>query len=115
MKKNIQLMGLRNLLLVLVQDYQKRHSNEQTLNMLKCFIGCNGADHLLNGNTVVDFVNVIASASEKARTDDEMKLIIQEMLWEGNCDIEWLLTTYFSEEGKEANFSAVLETAEGQS
>jgi len=58
---------------------------------LRRFVGCDGTTHLLNCNHVVDFINVIASVAEEAEVDDEMKLIIQEMLWEGNCDIEWLL------------------------
>jgi len=99
---NLVMMGLRGLLLLIVQEYQHHPKKVSARYILGRYLNHQLSKKSIECFNMIELVNAIVAVAEEKGIESDMREAAKVMILESNHDIELLLITFLEKEGENA-------------
>lgn len=95
---NLVMMGLRGLILLIVQEYQHHPKRESARYILGRYLNHKLSKKSIEGFTMIELVNAVVAVAEEKGVEADMREAAKEMILDSRHDIELLLITFLETE-----------------
>jgi hypothetical protein len=95
---NLAMMGLRGLILLIIQKSQRNPKMESARHVLGRYLSQRLSKCSINSSGVIELVNAVVSIAEEKGVETDMLKTAQEMILDSNHDLDFLLRTFLERE-----------------